>query len=64
LSRIFRMRGFGSDHFALFTELVLEGKRDEQQSSLKANEDDLVWAKDKADGQGVSKEDVPLLKTD
>ena len=64
LSRIFRLRGFGSDHFALFTELVLEGKRDEQQSSLKANEDDLVWAKDKADDQGVSKEDVPPLETD
>jgi endonuclease/exonuclease/phosphatase (EEP) superfamily protein YafD len=63
LSRIFRMRGFGSDHFALFTELVLEGKRDEQ-SSLKADEDDLAWAKDKTDDQGVSKEDVPRPETD
>ncbi len=41
LSRIFRLRGLGPDHFALFTELVLEVGRDEQQSSLKANEDDL-----------------------
>jgi hypothetical protein len=49
----------GSDHFALFTELVLEGGRDDQQSSLKANEDDLAWAKGKADDQGVSKKDVP-----
>jgi hypothetical protein len=64
LSRIFRLRGFGSDHFALFTELVFEGKRDTQQSSLKANEDDFVWAKDKADDQGVSKEDVPRPETD
>jgi hypothetical protein len=43
---------------------VLEGKRDEQQSSLNAHEDDLVWAKDKADDQGVSKEDVPPFETD
>ena len=64
LSRIFRLSGFGSDHFALFTELVLEVRRDEQQSSLKANENDLAWAKDKADNQGVSKEDVPRLETD
>jgi endonuclease/exonuclease/phosphatase (EEP) superfamily protein YafD len=59
LSRICRLRGFGSDHFALFAELVVEDERGEQQSSLKANEDDLAWAKDKADDQGVSKEDVP-----
>ena len=59
LSRIFRLRDFGSDHFALFTELVLEGKRDEQQSSLKVNEDDLAWAKDKADDEGARKKDVP-----
>ena len=57
-------RRVGSDHFALFTELVLEGKRGEQQSNLKANEDDLAWAKDKADDQVVSKEDVTPLETD
>jgi len=49
------LRGFGSDHFALTAELVLKVGRDEQQSSLKANEDDLAWAKDKTDNQGVSK---------
>ena len=64
LSRICRLRAFGSDHFALFAELVLEVRCDQQQSSLKANEDDLAWAKDKADNQGVSKEDVPPLETD
>jgi len=58
------LRGFGSDHFALFTELVLEVAGDKQQSSLKANEDDLAWVKDKANDQGVSKEDVPPLGTD
>jgi hypothetical protein len=57
------LRGFGSDHFALFTELVLEGKLDQQQSSLKAKEDDLAWAKDKVDDQAVSKEDVPQPET-
>ena len=64
LSRICRLRGFGSDHFALFAELVLEVRSDKQQGRLKANEDDLAWAKDKADDQGVSKEDVPPLETD
>ena len=64
LSRIFRLKDFGSDHFALFTELVIESGHDEKQSRLKVNEDDLVWAKDKADDQGVSKEDVPPLKLD
>jgi hypothetical protein len=58
------LRGFGSDHFALFSELVLEDGRGEQQSSLKANEDDLAWANDKADNKGVSKKDVPPLETD
>jgi endonuclease/exonuclease/phosphatase (EEP) superfamily protein YafD len=64
LSRICRLRGFGSDHFALFTELVLEAGRDDQQSSLKVNENDFAWAKNKADQQGVSKKDVPQLETD
>ena len=64
LSRICRLPGFGSDHFALFTELVLEAGRDVQQSGLEANEDDLTWAKDKVDDQGVSKKDVPQPETD
>ena len=59
LSKICRLAGFGSDHFALFTELVLETGNNVQQSVLKANEDDLAWAKDKADDQDVSKNDVP-----
>ena len=64
LSRIRRLSGFGSDHFALFTELVIDAGRDDQQSNLQADEDDLAWAKDKADNQGVSKEDVPRPETD
>jgi len=59
LSKICRLAGFGSDHFALFTELVFETGYNGQQSILKANADDLTWAKDKADDQDVSKNDVP-----
>jgi hypothetical protein len=59
LSCMRRLQGFGSDHFALLTELVFEGGRDIQQSGLKADADDLAWAKLKADEQGVSKSDVP-----
>jgi len=50
--------------FCIFAELVLEAGRDDQQSILTTDEDDLAWAKDKADDQGVSKEDVPPLETD
>jgi endonuclease/exonuclease/phosphatase (EEP) superfamily protein YafD len=59
LSKICRLKGFGSDHFALFTELLLEAGRKTQQSGLEANEEDLAWAKAKAQDQGVSKNDVP-----
>ena len=59
LSKICRLAGFGSDHFALFTELVFEPGYNVQQRGLKANVDDLAWAKDKADNQEVSKNDVP-----
>ena len=59
LSSIRRLPGFGSDHFALFSELVFETGCNVQQSGLEVNEDDLAWAKNKADDQGVSKNDVP-----
>lgn len=59
LSSIRRLPGFGSDHFALFLELVFVPGYNVQQSGLKANEDDVAWAKDKADDQDVSKYDVP-----
>jgi hypothetical protein len=44
LSKFFRLAGFGSDHFAPFTELVLETGNNAQQSGLKANDDDVAWA--------------------
>jgi len=59
LSGIRRLGGFGSDHFALFAELVFKAARNVQQSGLEANEDDLARAKAKADDLGVSKNDVP-----
>jgi endonuclease/exonuclease/phosphatase (EEP) superfamily protein YafD len=59
LSSIRRLRGFGSDHFALFSELVFEAGRNVQQSGLEADDEDLSWAKAKADDQGVNKNDVP-----
>jgi endonuclease/exonuclease/phosphatase (EEP) superfamily protein YafD len=59
LSNIYRLTGFGSDHFALFTELLLETGNNVQHSGLKASEDDLTWAKDKVGDQNVSKHDVP-----
>jgi endonuclease/exonuclease/phosphatase (EEP) superfamily protein YafD len=59
LSKIFRLPGFGSDHFALLTELVFEPGRDIQLNGLNADADDLSQAKAKADEQDVSKSDVP-----
>ena len=59
LSYMRRLRGFGSDHFPLLTELLLETGNKLEHSGLEASADDLAWAKEKADGQGVSKNDVP-----
>ncbi len=59
LSSIHRLPGFGSDHFALLTELIFEVGNDVQHNGLEADADDFAWAKDKADDQGVSKGDVP-----
>jgi endonuclease/exonuclease/phosphatase (EEP) superfamily protein YafD len=59
LKNINRLRSFGSDHFALFTELVLEAGQNSQQDGLNADAEDKVWAKAKARDQNVSKNDVP-----
>jgi hypothetical protein len=59
LSRICRLPGFGSDHFALLTELTIETGRETRHNGLDADPDDLSWAKAKADDQGVAKNDVP-----
>ena len=59
LSYICRLRGFGSDHFPLLTELLLETGNKLEQNGLETSVNDLAWAKEKADEQGVSKNDVP-----
>ena len=59
LSGIRRLRGFGSDHFALFTELVYEPGRNDKRSGLKADSNDRAWAEAKAEDQGVTENDVP-----
>ena len=59
LSKICRLPGFGSDHFALLTELVFEDWRNVHQKGLDADTEDLSWAKAKTDDQDVSKKDVP-----
>jgi len=59
LSRIHRLQGFGSDHFALFTELVFESGGDVQQKGLEADGDDQSWATAKTEKQDVSSSDVP-----
>ncbi len=63
LSFIRRIGGFGSDHFALLTELVFESWRDLKQNGLEADSSDLDWAKAKTGNQGVSKNDVPQPET-
>ena len=59
LSYVRRLRGFGSDHFPLLTELLLETGNKLEQNGLEASVYDLAWAKEKGDRQGVSKNDVP-----
>jgi endonuclease/exonuclease/phosphatase (EEP) superfamily protein YafD len=59
VSRICRLPAFGSDHFALLTELAFEDWRSLHQEGLDADAEDRAWAKAKANDQGVSRNDVP-----
>lgn len=59
LSKIQRLEEFGSDHFALLTELVYEAGHQVIQKNLDADQDDLSWAKEKTAAKNASKEDVP-----
>jgi len=59
LSNMRRMRPFGSDHFAILTELVLLPGCKTEQDGLDADSADVAWANTKADNHGVSKTDVP-----
>ena len=42
LSSMRRLRPFGSDHFAILTELALEPARNIQQNGLEADPEDIV----------------------
>lgn len=59
LQNLERLRSFGSDHYALFTELVLTADCNNEDNGLDADADDLAWAKSKTENQNVSKSDVP-----
>lgn len=59
LSRLKRLRGFGSDHFALLTELALDRSEKARQDGIDADSDDRSWAESKADDEHVDKNDTP-----
>lgn len=59
LKRISRLRRFGSDHFAIFTELMLEKRSDVEQSGLAVDSEDKALADAKTNQKGVSKDEVP-----
>jgi endonuclease/exonuclease/phosphatase (EEP) superfamily protein YafD len=54
-----RLPYFGSDHFALLTELSYAPAQGEDQDSLAAASDDKAWAHSIAEKRGASVEDVP-----
>lgn len=55
VSSIRRLRSFGSDHFPLFTELVFEAGRRNEQNGLTADSDDRAWADEKVENEGSPK---------
>ncbi|MBA2482975.1 MAG: endonuclease/exonuclease/phosphatase family protein, partial [Nitrosomonas sp.] len=59
LKRIKRLKGFGSDHFPLFTELVYEAEQNLHQNGLNADSEDITRAEEKERKLKVSKNDVP-----
>ncbi|GGX96841.1 hypothetical protein GCM10007160_25610 [Litchfieldella qijiaojingensis] len=59
VSSIKRLPYFGSDHFALLTELSYNPARGEDQEGLTAATDDKSWAQSIAKKQGASGKNVP-----
>lgn len=59
LSSMRRLPPFGSDHFAILTELCYEAERDIEQNGLEPAPSDRDWAGDKMRSQGVCVGDVP-----
>lgn len=54
-----RLAPFGSDHFALLTELTFAPEHREKQEGLTTNGDDHSWAQSIAENQDVSAKNVP-----
>jgi endonuclease/exonuclease/phosphatase (EEP) superfamily protein YafD len=59
LSNMRRLRRFGSDHFAILTELVLVPGGKPKQYGLEADRADVAWANTKTGNHEVNKSDVP-----
>jgi endonuclease/exonuclease/phosphatase (EEP) superfamily protein YafD len=59
LSKICRLPRFGSDHFALFTQLSFEPEHDTESNGFEADKADRRWADRKIAAQDVGADDVP-----
>jgi endonuclease/exonuclease/phosphatase (EEP) superfamily protein YafD len=59
LVEIHRLPGFGSDHYPLLAELVLEWGMRDQQEGLKGDRQDLQTGEEKMRQENVSERDVP-----
>lgn len=59
LDSITRLPSFGSDHFALYTQLSLEPKEAPNQSGINKEEEDEELAQDKIEQKNVSTKDIP-----
>jgi len=60
LASIERLPSFGSDHFALVTELCFEPHRAAKQEGIDSDADDWADASEKTRSEDVSKSDVPV----
>jgi endonuclease/exonuclease/phosphatase (EEP) superfamily protein YafD len=54
-----RLKRFGSDHFAILTELAYDTARSKPENGLKPDQDDKRLAKEKMDAEAASHHDVP-----
>lgn len=59
LKHMRRLGGFGSDHFALYTELAYEPERAQQQAKPKPDAEDLALAEEKQKDENIRPSDIP-----
>lgn len=59
LIKMQRLKPFGSDHFALFTQLAYTPRRQSEQDSPEASQDEQEFAHDKVSEQNMSTQEVP-----